>query len=148
VEHIIYLMTRPDWDDDLQAVEDGFLSFCRGDPHIDVDEHDATLLDGDWWLNEEAGATFPSEVREFLAAHPRRRAAQPHMVAVPLEPVWKKTPTTIVLGRDDAFESDENIAECQARVADTRVWKTDHFALFTAPEQVAAVVLEVLQQSV
>lgn len=146
VEHLVYLMTRPDWDDDVQAIEDGFLAFCRTDPHIDVDEHDATLLDTEWWLTEEDGATLRPDVRDFLAAHPRRRAAQPHIAAVPLEPVWERIPTTIVLGRHDVFESDENIADCTARVPDTRVWETDHFALFRMPEEVAAVVLEALDE--
>ena len=31
-------------------------------------------------------------------------------------------------------------------MADTRVWETDHFALFRMPEEVAAVILEVLGQ--
>ena len=61
-----------------------------------------------------------------------------------IEPVWETIPTTIVLGPHDALETAENIADCKARVADTRVWETDHFALFRVPDQVAALVLESL----
>jgi pimeloyl-ACP methyl ester carboxylesterase len=48
------------------------LSWVDQDPHVLAREDGTFVLDNDWWLNEEAGTTFPPDVVEHLRRHPRR----------------------------------------------------------------------------
>ena len=50
----------------------GDLSWIHDDPHLIVHDDGTFVLDNDWWLNEEAGTTFPPEVVDHLRRNPRR----------------------------------------------------------------------------
>jgi len=48
------------------------------DPHILVGNDGTVVLDNEWWLNEEAGTTFTSEVLDPLLAEPETPRSQSH----------------------------------------------------------------------
>ncbi|NAZ86070.1 alpha/beta fold hydrolase [Kineococcus indalonis] len=114
--------------------------------HIALTGRGTSLLDDEWWLEQEVGTTFPAHVREHLRRHPRRPASVRIDTDAQEGPAgWESTPTTVLLGRDDPLVGARQRAEAAQRCADVRVLEGDHFLIWRAPEQVAAVVLEALR---
>jgi pimeloyl-ACP methyl ester carboxylesterase len=140
VTHLVYVgavpaapTARPD---DLGWVEE--------DPHV-LSRPDGTfVLDNDWWLNEEAGTTFPAHVLERLHHHPRRPVgrgvAQPQSAAA-----WQTISTTVIIGEADELVSSEERQWAIENLTDVRVIDSDHFVLFRQPEAIAHIVLHALR---
>jgi len=82
------------------------LSWIHDDPHLIVYDDGTFVLDNDWWLNEEAGTTFPLEVVDHLRRNPRRPVTMAAMQA-PRSAAWRTVPTTVLLGRTDQLVTDE-----------------------------------------
>jgi hypothetical protein len=78
------------------------LSWIHEDPHVIVRDDGTFVLDNEWWLNEEAGATFSPEVVEHLRRNPRRpitlAAMRPHTSTA-----WHTIPTTVLLGETTSW---------------------------------------------
>jgi pimeloyl-ACP methyl ester carboxylesterase len=115
-------------------------------PHL-IDLGDGRfVLDNDWWLEEEAGATFPEEIRAWLRGHPRRPIS--FCAWAPLtEAAWDTVPSTFIIGT-----ADPTLNEQQSRVDDSstparydiRTVDTDHFIPWRHPDIISGVVLEAL----
>lgn len=73
VSHLIYVADVPKKADTHEGED---LSWAMDDPHVLVRGDGTFVLDNDWWLNEEAGTTFSTEVLAHLRQHPRRAAAR------------------------------------------------------------------------
>jgi pimeloyl-ACP methyl ester carboxylesterase len=143
LRHLVYLATIPETgapDSEFANV----VAFFEQDPHIDVRPDGTCVLDNDWWLNEEAGATFPEEVRAVLAEHPRRPSSLKTLQPPPTTPAWETIPSTVLLGRQDSLMSDEERQGAKSLRADVRVLDTDHFIPFRQPEIIAQTILEAL----
>lgn len=123
------------------AAEGSDAGWLDDEPHVAV--HDGMhVLDNDWWLNEEAGTTFATDVVEHLRRFPRRPAS----VASETEPqtaaAWQTIPTTIVVGGSDELLSDADRLWAHEHFADVRVLDCDHFILFRDPEAVSEVLVD------
>jgi pimeloyl-ACP methyl ester carboxylesterase len=140
VTHLIYVgdVPRP------ASNEDEDVSWIEEDPHIVVHDDGTYVLDNDWWLNEEAGTTFPAQVVEHLRRNPRRpqsmAATQAQTAAA-----WQNIRTTVLLGREDQLVPDEDRRWANDNLDDVRLLETDHFMLFRQPEVISQVVLEALE---
>jgi len=117
------------------------------DPHL-IDLSDGSyVLDNDWRRNEEAGTTFPHEVRSWLRAHPRRPMSW--AARAPLtEAAWDTTPSTFLVGTAEPLLTPEERSvlddgAVRARY-DIRTIDTDHSLPSRRPEIVSAVVFEAL----
>ena len=66
VSRLIYVASVP-MDVSVHA---GDISWLENHPHIIVRPDGTNVLDNDWWLNEEKGASFSAEVAEHLRRHP------------------------------------------------------------------------------
>lgn len=143
VAHLVYVAAVP-------ALPDGSpadLSWLDADPHVHAGDG-THVLDNDWWLHEEAGATFPAEVRTHLARYPRRPMSllSESAAKVTAPPPWEAIPTTVLLGTHDDLVSAEQRAQARQCTADVRVLDVDHFLIFRRPASVSRVVLEALQR--
>jgi pimeloyl-ACP methyl ester carboxylesterase len=122
------------------------LSWVDQDPHVLAREDGSFVLDNDWWLNEEAAATFRPDVVEHLRRHPRRPVsrgtAQPQTAAA-----WQTTPTTVLIGRDDQLVPPKERQWAVDNLEDVRILDSDHFIIFRAPDRVSSTVLEALPVS-
>ena len=115
------------------------------DPHVRLNAAGTFVLDNRWWLTEEAGTTFASEVVEHLWRHPRRSVSR-KVVTDPLQAAaWQEIPATVIIGRHDQLISGEQMSWALEALPDVRLWDVDHFVLFRRPESVADVILEALQ---
>jgi pimeloyl-ACP methyl ester carboxylesterase len=142
VTRLIYVSASPmrpnDHPDDLSWVDQ--------DPHIIARDDGTFILDNDWWLNEEAGTTFPHDVVEHLRRHPRRpvsrETAQPQTAAA-----WQTIPSTVLMGRDDQLVPQNERQWAINNLEDVRFLDSDHFIIFRAPDLVSSAVLEALPAS-
>jgi len=121
---------------------------------VDDNEHllrldgGAYVLDDRWWREDEAGATFPTEVQEALRASPRRPISPLAMASVQIGEAWRTIPTVVVMGRTDWFLTAEDEAWMSTQDAlDLRMVDCDHFVLFRRPQLVAKAVLDLLAGS-
>lgn len=115
-------------------------------PRIAITDHGTHLLDDEWWLQEEAGTTFPEDVRRHLRRHPRREASlRTETDAHVGRAGWEDVPTTVVLGREDPLLLAEERAQASARCTDVRWVDGDHFLIWRRPDLIASVVLEALR---
>jgi pimeloyl-ACP methyl ester carboxylesterase len=140
VTRLIYVASIPE----PVRNHDGDASWADEDPHVIVRQDGMFVLDNDWWLTEEKGATFSPEVAEYLRRHPRRPAS----LRIVTDPVpaaaWQTIPTTVLLGRHDELVSDEELSWVTEHMKDVRLLDTDHFILFRQPETITEVVMEAL----
>lgn len=128
--------------------EGGDPGWIHSDPHISVSSDGTFLPDNHWWLAEEAGRTaFPQEVQDHLWSHPRRPVALKAETDPQTGAAWQRTPTTVLLGRNDQLVSDEDRARAAASIADVRLLDCDHFIPFRTPEVIAEVIAEALDAS-
>lgn len=143
IAHLVYVSSIPE-----SGLPDGvaaaIVAFFEQDPHVDVRADGTFVLDNDWWLDEEAGATFPDDVREVLRQHPRRPSTLKTLQSPSTSPAWETIPSTVLLGRHDTMISAEAQDAALALEADVRILDTDHFIIFRQPEVVASAVLEAL----
>jgi pimeloyl-ACP methyl ester carboxylesterase len=119
-------------------------------PHL-LDLGNGTfVLDNDWWLDEEAGTTFPCEVRQWLRAHPRRPMSWSAWEAPLTEAAWDSAPSTFLVGNADPLLDAEQCALLEDPSTreryDIRAVDTDHFLPWRHPEVISAVVVEALSQ--
>ena len=119
------------------------LSWIHEDPHVIVRDDGTFVLDNEWWLNEEAGATFSPEVVEHLRRNPRRPITMAAMQAR-RSAAWRSIPTTVLLGRTDQLVTDEERSWATDHLNDVRVLETDHFVAFRQPEAISDAVIEAL----
>jgi len=120
---------------------EGFTDWIDEDPDLIRHPNGTFVLNNDWWLNEEAGTTFPAEVRDHLRRHPRRPVSRMAMSDPQPAAAWQTIPTTLVVGRfDDGGPAD--LEEVAALVQETRVLECDHFAIFRAPGPVSRAILD------
>jgi pimeloyl-ACP methyl ester carboxylesterase len=119
------------------------LSWIQDDPHVIVGDDGMFVLDNDWWLNEEAGATFPPEVVDHLRRNPRRPISLAAM-RPQTSTAWRTIPTTVLLGRADQLVSEKERRWASDNLADVRVLETDHFVAFRQPEAISDAVIEAL----
>ncbi len=122
------------------------LSWIEGDAHILLGEG-TYVLDNDWWLDEEAGSTFPQAVRQHLRRHPRRpvslRVESPSKVRA--TPPWETIPTTVLLGTSDDLVPTGQRKRAEQCTDDIRLLETDHFIIFRRPELISGVIADALQ---
>lgn len=144
VAHLVYVASSPEFGD-VEANMGSERAFLESDPHVEMREDGTYLLDSDWWLNEEAGTTFPEPIRAVLRTHPRRPASLRILDRTDPQPVWERIPTTALLGRTDELMTDLERTVTAERIPDTRVLDTDHFVIFRMPEVVSGVVVEALR---
>nr|WP_281357209.1 alpha/beta hydrolase [Cellulomonas septica] len=117
----------------------------RDNPHVTVGEDGTFVLDDRWWREEEAGATFPPDVREHLAHHPRRPASlRVETERQVVDAAWVGTPTTVLLGRQDVLTPEAEQRLAADRVADVRLLDCDHFVLWRDPAAVSVAALDLL----
>jgi pimeloyl-ACP methyl ester carboxylesterase len=120
-------------------------SWLRENPNITVSEEGTFVLDDRWWLEQEAGTTFPVEVREHLRRHPRRPASlRSETEMQTTEAAWVSTPTTVLLGSQDPIVPEEEQRRAAELVPDLRLLDCDHFIIWRDPSVVSGVVLEAL----
>jgi pimeloyl-ACP methyl ester carboxylesterase len=124
--------------------QDGDPSWAEEDPHVIVRQDGMLVLDNDWWLAEEKGATFLPEVTEHLRGHPRRPASLRTVTDPVPAAAWQTIPTTVLLGRHDELMSADEVAWVTEQVKDVRMLDTDHFILFRKPDAISDVVAEAL----
>jgi pimeloyl-ACP methyl ester carboxylesterase len=117
------------------------LSWIQDDPHLIVRDDGMFVLDDDWWLNEEAGATFPPEVVDHLRRNPRRPISLA-TIRPQASTAWRTIPTTVLLGRDDRLVSDEERRWASDNLTDVRFLESDHFLAFRQPEAISDAVIE------
>lgn len=115
------------------------------DPHVQRNPDGTFVLDNRWWLAEEAGTTFPSEVVEHLWRHPRRPVSAKALTDPQLAAAWQEIATTVVLGRHDELIPEEQLTWAVENFSDVRLLDLDHFILFRRPESVGDLILEALQ---
>ncbi|WP_456846075.1 alpha/beta fold hydrolase [Cellulomonas sp. P5_C6] len=125
--------------------------FVQDDDWLDGNEHliwfpDGTYaLDNRWWLDDEAGATFPPEVRAVLRDHPRRPIAPSAMVNRQVGAAWHTIPAVVLMGRTDYFLTESDLTWMATQpTLDLRMLDCDHFVPFRQPQAVADAVLELL----
>jgi pimeloyl-ACP methyl ester carboxylesterase len=136
VRRLVYVGDVPA---DVGAADD--VAWMSDDPHFVLRGDGTHVIDGRWWMEEEAGATFSDEVRSVLRAHPRRPASVASWTEPQPAAAWRSVPTTVLLGRDDRVVSDEQWRRART-LPDLRVVDGDHFLLFRSPQAVVDVVLE------
>jgi pimeloyl-ACP methyl ester carboxylesterase len=107
------------------------------------------VLDNDWWLDEEAGTTFPDDVRAWLREHPRRPMSWSAWVPL-TEAAWDTAPSTFLVGTADPLLSAEErdlLDDTATRERyDIRTVDADHFLVWRYPDMISEVVLEALQE--
>jgi len=106
VRHLVYVSDVP------VPVEDrDSLTFIEQDPHLIVMNDGTFVLDNEWWLTEDDGATLPTQVRDHLRLNPRRPVSRgwTHRQEAA---AWQTISTTVILGDKDIFytESDHKKA--------------------------------------
>jgi pimeloyl-ACP methyl ester carboxylesterase len=139
VVRLIYVADIPN----PSSVEVGDLSWIHDDPYLIVHDDGTFVLDNDWWLNEEAGTTFPPEVVDHLRRNPRRPITMAAMRA--RRSAARCTfPTTVLLGRTDQLVTDEERRWATDHLNDVRFLETDHFVAFRQPEAISDAVIEAL----
>lgn len=140
---LLYVNTVPR---DAGFVED--VGWLDGNEHLLWFDDGTYVLDDRWWREDEAGATFPAEVREVLRTHPRRRISPGAMANVQIGAAWRTIPTVVLMGRSDWFLTDAEHDWMSAQDAlDLRMVDCDHFLLFRRPQLVADTVLELLART-
>jgi pimeloyl-ACP methyl ester carboxylesterase len=125
-------------------IQEGDVSWAEADPHVIVRDDGTFVLDNDWWLAEEKGATFSPEVTEHLRRNPRRPASLRIDTDPVLAAAWQEVPTTVLIGRNDELVSAEELGWATEHLNDVRLLDTDHFIPFRHPEAVSEVVVEAL----
>jgi pimeloyl-ACP methyl ester carboxylesterase len=140
VIHLIYICDVPK----PSSNEDEDVSWIEEDPHVIIRNDGTFVLDNDWWLNEEAGTTFPPEVVEHLRRNPRRPQAMAVM-GPQTAAAWEAIPTKMLLGREDELVPEAERRWASENLVDVRLLETDHFLPFRQPEAVSQVVLEALE---
>jgi pimeloyl-ACP methyl ester carboxylesterase len=140
VVRLIYVADLP------RPVHDGEdAGWMLGDEHLLVGPDGRCVLDNRWWLKEEAGTTFPSEVQEHLRRNPRRPVTPGTSTDPQSAAAYEDVATTVLLGADDDLASPGAISDAlRAAVRDIRVMPCDHFILFRHPDVVVATILEAL----
>ena len=124
-----------------QGEDDNWLD---DDPHILTGPDGMCVLDNEWWLNEEAGATFPREVQQHCREHPRRPATRTTLTDPQTTAAWQTIATTVLAGRSDPLLTDAERRWATDHLDDVRLLDTDHFIIFRQPEVVATAVLEAM----
>jgi pimeloyl-ACP methyl ester carboxylesterase len=137
VARLVYVSNVP-----APARDFGFTDWIDEDPAVLTYPDGTFVLDNDWWLNEEAGATFPPEVLSHLRQHPRRRVARKSMSDPQPSAAWQSIPSTVVLGRLDDQPGANDVEGAAAEVPDTRVLECDHFTIFREPASVSRAILD------
>jgi len=140
VARLVYVSNVPS-----TARDFGFTDWIDEDPEVLTYPDGTFVLDNDWWLNEEAGTTFPPEVLSHLRQHPRRRVSRKAMADPQPVAAWQSIPSTVVLGRFDDQPGANDIDGAAAEVPDTRVLECDHFTIFRDPGSVARAILEAFE---
>lgn len=141
VTRLLYVASvpRPVPIDDVSAG-----NVLQADPHLLVRADGTFVLDDQWWLTEELGATLPTHVQEHLWQHRRRPVSTAVIHGVQVAAAWETIPTTVLLGRLDDVVSEAERDWALARLADVRMLDTDHFILFRQPDAIADVITEAL----
>ncbi len=111
-----------------------------GSPDYLWDEAGRFVPRGGWW--HEEGTGFSAEVRAHFDANPRRPVTRRTLSDPVPAAAWTRIPTTVLLGRRDAFNGEQPWVRARERVSDVRVLDCDHFVPFTLPGLVADVILE------
>ena len=108
-------------------------------------EDGTCVIDDHWWREEEAGATFPAEVRQALRSHPRRPITTRAFADPLVGEAWRTTRAIVLMGHDDVFldADDERWMAAQPEL-DVRMLDCDHFVLFRDPGVIVDAVLELL----
>jgi pimeloyl-ACP methyl ester carboxylesterase len=140
VTRLVYVSNVPS-----AARDFGFTDWIDEDPEVITYEDGTFVLDNEWWLNEEAGTTFPPEVLSHLRHHPRRRASRKSMSDPQPTTAWRSIPSTVVLGRLDDQPGANDVEGAAAKVPDVRVLECDHFTIFREPASVARAILDGFQ---
>jgi pimeloyl-ACP methyl ester carboxylesterase len=94
----------------------------RPDPNVLTYPDGTFVLNNDWWLDEEAGTTFPAEVRQELRQHPRRRVSRKAMSDPQPAAAWQTIPSTLVLGRHDDQPGANDLDAAIARFQTPTSW--------------------------
>ena len=89
------------------------------------------MLDNDLWLKKD-GVTFPEDIRQYCADHPRRLATRGTQAAQPAA-AWETTPTTVLIGERDDLLSEADRQWAEEQLDDVRVMDTDHSSSFAIP---------------
>ncbi|KQT01250.1 hypothetical protein ASG23_06655 [Cellulomonas sp. Leaf395] len=128
--------------------------FVQDDDWLNGNEHliwfpDGTYaLDNRWWLDDEAGTTFPPELREVLRDHPRRPISPHAMANRQVGSAWRAIPAVVLMGHTDYFLTESDLTWMRTQPAlDVRMLDCDHFVPFRQPRVVADTVLELLARS-
>ena len=139
VRHLVYVADVPVPVED----KDRSLSFIEKDPHIIVLKDGTFVLDNEWWLTEDDGATLPAQVKDHLRLNPRRPVSRSWAHRQEAA-AWQTIPTTVILGDTDIFYTPADHQKAAEDFNDFRLIECDHFVIFRKPELVAAAVLEAL----
>lgn len=145
VTRLLYVCSVPQLpgpEPDLDAAREG----VKTDPHLLVRPDDKIVLDDEWWLTEELGATLPDYVQRHLWAHRRRPMSLAAFIAPPLTAVWQTIATTVLLGTSDNLIDQEDRNWTAAQVDYLRWLQTDHFVLWRQPDAIVSIVIEALSR--
>lgn len=115
--------------------------------HVVFLDDGTCVLDDDWWLAQEEVGSLPPEVQDHLHDHRRRPITLGAWAESEPRCPWRKVATTLVLGRSDTTQSPAQQAWAADRFDDVRIVDGDHFVLWRAPEVLATVVEEALEDA-
>jgi pimeloyl-ACP methyl ester carboxylesterase len=118
-------------------------SWIDENPHIETLPDGRFRLDSDWFLDEEAGRSFPDDVRAQMRKTGRRWANR--NIERPLShDEWTNVPTTVLYGADDPLLSQTEKERNAALFDDVRIIACDHFVPMRSPQTIVDAARETL----